>query len=174
MKEGGREGRLSGLPLGGWIDALAGSTPVPAGGALALATLAGAAALASKMARLRGAGPARFHELARFFLRAAEEDETSYAEALARRGGALDQCLGRGVEHLEQAVLFLEEVGTTFGDLPAHLQADVAAVAGLARASSRVLLVNLAVNASQWADEARNAPEACARIEELKGRLEKA
>jgi hypothetical protein len=174
VSEESRPTALSELPLAAWVETLAGRAPVPAGGALALATLAGAAALASKMARLAQADGRPFRESAHFFLRAAEEDGESYAEALARRKDAADRCLDRGMEHLERAVSFVEEVGTTFGEMAAHLKADVAAAAGLGRASARVLLVNLAVNVSQWSREAGNAAEASARLEDLRERLERA
>lgn len=166
-------GTLRELPLGGWIEALLGNAPVPAGGALALTTLAGAAALTGKMARLRRIDDRFFSRLAEYFLSASEEDASNYAAALAGSEGALEHCLSVGAEHLERAVTFLEEVESAFPELPPAIAADVAAASGLGRAAARILLVNLAVNLSAW-DAAANAAAISALLQELKGRLQAA
>jgi formiminotetrahydrofolate cyclodeaminase len=162
---------LSGLTLAQWTAALSERAPVPAGGALACVTAAGAAALASKVARLRGFSSLQLSELARSFLRAAEEDGENYAKAVTLGGEAKDACLDADREHLERAVEFLENLAELFPDLPSPLAADVAAAGRLGRAAARTLLVNLAVNASQWSE--RSAAGAIAeKLEELKARLE--
>lgn len=142
---------LSTLTLEAWARALAGPDPVPAGGALALVTLAGAAALGAKLAAIGGRDPAALSEVAGFFLEAAEEDAATYAATLAG-GEAKLSCVDAGLHHLEAALEALERLQGLFDGLPPHLSADVAAAARLARASAQTLLVNLAVNASQWGD----------------------
>jgi hypothetical protein len=124
---------------------------VPAGGSLALVTLAGAAALAAKVERLGGGYPTELADLSAFFLDAAEEDAAAYA---ASSGGADARlrCLDAGLVHLEAALELLDRVGALFEGLPPHLSADVAAAGRLARASAQTLLVNVAVNSSQWSE----------------------
>lgn len=166
---------LASLSLAQWASSLAGPDPLPAGGALALVTLSGAAALGGKMAGIGGSDPQPLGDLAGFFLCAAEEDVARYAAA--RGGGEAElSCLQAGLGHLRAALEALGLLSDLFDGLPAHLSADVAAAARLTRASAQTLVVNLAVNASQWSDSLPR-PEldrVLHEMGELKARLEAA
>lgn len=163
-------GPLSSLSLEDWLSALAGPRALPAGGALALVTLAGASALAAKVLGRCGGDAVALEAIADRFLAAAEEDAEGYARAAREGGGALSACLAVGIDHLEDSLSLAEVLGEAFGGVPAALAADLAAAEGLARASARALLVNLAVNLSEWSDALGDAPE----LESLRGRMDRA
>jgi formiminotetrahydrofolate cyclodeaminase len=163
---------LTDRSLKSWIEALSHSVPVPAGGALALVTLAGSAALAAKVARIAGNGPGLYDRWAWGFLEAAQQDGEAYLAA--RHGTVADVrgCLALTTEHLEQAVELLESLAPLFEGLSPALKADAAAAERAARASACTLLVNLAVNLSQWTDEYPDLGESASNLAALKARLE--
>lgn len=137
--------------MGAWVRALARQDPVPAGGALALATLAGAAALAAKAARLGGGPTERWEARAKDFLREADRDGALYLQAVRMGEEGVRACLEAGLEALEKAVGALEDLGDLFAGLSPALAADVAAAERLARAGAQTLSLNLAANLSAWA-----------------------
>ena len=165
---------LAEMTLEGWIRALARETPTPAGGALALATLAGAAALCAKVAGLAGRPPGRLEGLAIAFLEGAERDGALYLAAV--RGGNAEEaaCLRAGGEDLERALDLLDEIGGLFAGLATSLAADVAAAERMSRAAARTLLVNLAVNLSEWSGSLPGSGRFAATLETLRGRLDRA
>jgi formiminotetrahydrofolate cyclodeaminase len=138
------------LTLLDWVAALESRAPVPAGGALALVTLAGAAALAGKVLRIRQREASAYEGLSRLFLFAAGEDGDSYGAAKREGPAGMFRCLQAGLHHLETAVNLLEALGESFEDLPPGLAADMAASGRLAHAAAQTLLVNLAVNLAEW------------------------
>jgi len=160
--------------LGAWVRALARRDPVPAGGALALATLAGAAALAAKAARLSGRSPGAWEARAEDLLGEAERDGELYLRAV--RGGpeGIQASLDASLEALEKAVGVVEDLAPLFTGVSPALAADVAAAERLARAGAQTLSVNLAANLSAWAGRASGLPEAAERWAELRARLEAA
>lgn len=160
--------------VGEWVEGLARRTPTPAGGALALVTLAGAAALAAKMARLRGRAFGHLETAAAGFLGGAGADGPAYQAA--RRGGEAEAraSLALGLAHLGQAAALLEALHPVFDGLPPGLAADVAAAEGLARASARVLLVNLAVNLDRWGERFPGLGDVAGELDALRARLEAA
>jgi formiminotetrahydrofolate cyclodeaminase len=166
--------RLTDRPLRNWIDALARETPVPAGGALALVTLAGSAALAAKVARLTGRDPDLYDHWAEGFLKGAERDGEAYLAA--RNGSAADirACLGLSVEQLESAVSFLESLEALFEGLSPALKADAAAAERGGRASARTLLVNLAVNLAEWSERVPGLDQVASSLADLQRRLQDA
>ena len=166
--------RLSDHTFEEWIEALARRSPTPAGGALALVSLAGAAALAAKVARLTGMGAEPFDTMARAFLEGATRDGESYAAAV--RGGLAEvrACLSLGLEHLRSAVAFLESLGPLFSGLEPGLAADVAAAERIGRAAAQTCLVNLAVNLSAWSAAVDKAGELAVALKELRARLAEA
>ncbi len=155
-----------------WIRALAVGTPTPAGGALALVSLAGAAALAAKVARLSGRDPTELEGLAGAFLKGAERDGAAYSAAV--RGGAdeVRACLSLTAGHVESALRLLELLAPLFDGLPASLAADVAAAERVSRAAARTCLMNLAVNLSEWAGRADGLEPFQADLARCKRRLE--
>jgi formiminotetrahydrofolate cyclodeaminase len=166
--------RLSDHTLEEWIQVLARRSPTPAGGALALVSLAGAAALSAKMARLGGQRTESFESLARAFLEGAARDGESYSAAA--RGGAAEKraCLSLTLEHLRSAVAFLESLGPLFSGAEPDLAADVAAAERIGRAAAETCLVNLAVNLSVWSEAAGGGAEFAAALQELRERLGRA
>ncbi len=159
-------------PLGDWIAALAGSSPTPAGGALALVTLAGAAALAAKLARLAGDhDPDRHRERADRFLRAAGDDARGYGPAARRGGAAARAFLGQGLAQAEAAVALLDDLAGLGPRVPAPARPDVTAAAGLAREGARVLVANLRANLDAWAPRLAPAGPLAERVAGLEARL---
>lgn len=135
-----------------WVSALGGRGATPAGGALALVTLAGAAALAGKIVSIAGNDVGPLGALACSFVRAADEDGAAYERA--RKGGVTEACacLETELARLEQAVELLATIGTHFDGLRPELAADLAAAGRLARAAAQTLVTNWAVNLAQWAE----------------------
>lgn len=164
--------RLASSSLRTWIDALSRKEPTPAGGALALITLAGSAALVAKVARLSGREPVRFERMADGFLEAAESDSRTYREACRAGDAAMRDCLELGLRHLSEAVEFLESVATVFEGLSPALSADVAAAERAGRASARTLFVNLAVNVSEWSSVKDGLETVTSELRRLSVRLE--
>lgn len=141
---------LRNCTLGEWVWALARRDPVPAGGALALATLAGASALAAKAARLSGQPSQGWEDRAEGFLSEAERDGPLYAEAARGDADAARTSLEATLGALEEAVSLLEDLAPLFGGLDPSLAADAAAAERLARAGAQTLSLNLAANLSAW------------------------
>ncbi len=156
--------------LAEWTRDLAGPRPTPAGGALALVSLAGAAALATKLARLLNEETRDLEEHAPWFLAAAEEDTTAYRRA-SRGGEGRRRCLEAQRDHLERALGLLDRVDGLFEKAPPALAADVTAAERIARAAARGLLLNLAVNLALWADETDGLEPIAAELEGLRARL---
>ncbi|MEW6489457.1 MAG: cyclodeaminase/cyclohydrolase family protein [Thermodesulfobacteriota bacterium] len=157
-----------------WVRALARRDPVPAGGALALATLAGGAALAAKAARLSGRPAQAWEERAERFLAEAQRDGLLYKAAAGGDPGAAKASLEATLEALEEAVSLLEDLGPLFGGLGPSLTADVAAAERLARAGAQTLSLNLAANLSAWAARDPRLGAEAQRWLALRDRLEAA
>ncbi len=171
---GEREGRDPSDPLPGlgeWLEALASPAPTPAGGALAFVTLAGAAALAAKAARAGGGAPGRFVTWMRTFLAGAAEDARGYPEAAAGPPEARVRFLVQGLERLEGAVDFAEELAELAARVRGGLGPDVAAAARLAREAVGVLAQNLAYNLEAWAVGGAWGGERTRRFERLRRRF---
>lgn len=174
-KMGGKAaGAMSGWTVEEWLHALGHRKPTPAGGALALMTLAGAAALAAKIARLAGRDPAAFDAWTGTFFAGAEGDGEAYRAAVREGAEGVGRCLGLGVDQATEAVGFLEALGPLFPALSPGLRADVAAAERLGRAAAQTLLVNLAVNLQAWAGRADGLDSVAASLEALRARLEAA
>jgi formiminotetrahydrofolate cyclodeaminase len=141
---------LSELTLLGWVSALGGKTPVPAGGALSLVTLSGASSLAEKVVRNLGRDSSALEGLSLLFLLAASEDAASYAAARKEGPDAARRCLETGLRHLETTLDLLGVLSVSFDEIPPPLVADMAAAGRLARASAETLIANLAVNLTEW------------------------
>jgi hypothetical protein len=165
---------LQNWSLAEWIGALARRDPVPAGGALALATLAGAAGLAAKAARLSGRPSRGWEDRARRFLAEAERDGPLYAAAARGGADAAKASLGATLDALEEAVCFLEDLAPLFGGLGPALAADAAAAERLARAGAQTLSLNLAANLSAWAARGPDFGTEAQRWLALRDRLEAA
>lgn len=165
---------LTSCTLGEWVWALARRDPVPAGGALALATLAGAAALAGKAARLSGHPARAWEERAGRFLAEAERDGPLYAAAARGDAEAARASVEATLGALEQAVTLLEDLAPLFDGLSPALAADAAAAERLARAGAQTLSLNLAANLSAWAARDPGLDGLAARWREVRGRLEAA
>lgn len=155
-----------------WIHALARRDPAPAGGALALATLAGTAALAAKTARLSGGSPRRWEERAERFLTEAQRDGPLYAAAA--RGGveAARASLEATLDSLEEALALLDDLAPLFDALSPALAPDAAAAERLARAGAQTLSANLAANLSAWPERVPGLDGLAARWREVRARLE--
>ncbi|GAB4261500.1 MAG: hypothetical protein Kow0092_11080 [Deferrisomatales bacterium] len=156
-----------------WIQALAAREPTPAGGALALVTLAGSAALAAKVIRIAGGDWPRGDVLAREFLEGADRDARAY-RAAAAASESRRACLDLGLEQVGEGIRFLEGLAPWFDRLPEPLRADLAAAERLARAACRTLLVNLAVNLDAWADDEALGARVAGELAALRARLEQA
>jgi len=132
-----------------WLGALANDRPTPAGGALAWITLAGAAALAAKLAGLDGRNGAGLVAAARRFAEAARHDAEGFAAARTpeERAAFLERC----VKDLEGVVRFVAEVrrGRRACGRPG-LRADWDAVERLAEAAWEVLWENARLNEEAW------------------------
>lgn len=163
---------LADSSLKSWIETLSRAAPVPAGGALALVTLAGSAALAAKVARIAGSSAGAYGRWSWGFLEAAHKDGEAYLAAYHGTVEDVRGCLALTTEHLAQAVEFLESLAALFESLSPELKADAAAAERAARASARTLLVNLAVNLSQWADQYPDLGESASNLAALEARLE--
>jgi hypothetical protein len=139
---------------------------------LALVTLAGSAGLAAKITRLAGGDPVRFEGLARDFLEGAQRDGDAYLAA--RLGGEANvrACVHLAADQLESAVAFLEALEPLFEGLSPGVKADMAAVERFARTAARVLLVNLAVNLSEWSERFVGLEDTCPNLADLERRLE--
>ncbi len=159
--------------LGPWIEALARRRPTPAGGSLALVTLAGAAALTAKVSAIAGRPPAGFEGLAEGFLEAARLDAALYPRSDAGPD-AVRATLDAEAAHLERGVEFLRALGEVFPGLPEALAADVAAGERLSRAACRTLLANLAVNVGRWSETVDGLDGVVERLRRLRGELEAA
>jgi len=159
--------------LGDWLHALARQDPTPAGGALALVTLAGTAALAAKAARLAAVPAAGFEAAAHHFLKAAEVDSELFVEAARGEPEALRKSLQASLDDLSSATEFLEELGPLFPKLNPGLEADLSAAERLARAAARTLSVNVAVNLSSWTGRCGRLDDLAARWRGLRAQLEK-
>jgi len=159
--------------LGHWIEALARGRPTPAGGSLALVTLAGAAALAAKVSAIAGLPAAGFEALAADFLGAARRDAALYPRADAGPD-EVRAALEREAVHLERGVEFLGVLGDVFPGLPEVLAADVAAGERLSRAACRTLLANLAVNLGRWSGEVDGLEGLARSLRRLREELESA
>lgn len=157
-----------------WVRALARRDPVPAGGALALATLAGAAALAAKAARLSGDPSQGWEDRAGRFLAEAERDGPLYAAAARGGADAARASLGATLDALEEAVSLLEDLAPLFGGLGPSLAADAAAAERLARAGAHTLFLNLAANLSAWGARGPDVGAEAQRWLALQDRLEDA
>jgi hypothetical protein len=157
--------------LGNWIEALARRRPTPAGGSLALVTLAGAAALTAKVSAIAGGPPGGFERLAADFLEAARLDAALYPRADARPE-AVRAALEGEVAHLERGVEFLGALGEVFAGLPEALVPDVAAGERLSRAACRTLLANLAVNLGRWSGRVDGLDGVAESVRRLRGELE--
>ncbi len=135
--------------LGEWLGALANDRPTPAGGALAWVTLAGAAALAAKLAELNGRHGTGLLGAVRGFADAARHDAEGFAAARtpAERAAFLERC----VEDLEGVDRFLAEVRQARkGCGRPGLRADWEAVERLAEAAWEVLWENARANEEAW------------------------
>jgi len=165
---------LAAQSLGEWIHALACQDPTPAGGALALTTLSGAAALAAKVARLAGRPEGGFEAAASHFLSAAEKDSELFVRATAGSSEALRASLEASLEDLDSAAEFLEDLGPLFADLNPGLEADLSAGERLARAAARTLSLNVAVNLSSWSERCDGLDDLATRWRGLRSRLERA
>lgn len=165
---------LSGLTLLDWVSALAGPAPVPAGGALSLVTLAGAASLAEKVLRISGRDSSGFEGLARLFLYAASEDGSAYVSARREGAQGAQRCLEAGLRHLETTLDLLRALSEAFEDVSPPLAADLAAAGRLSRAAGETLLANLAVNLTEWGALLPGAPadDVRRRLSDLKQKLE--
>ncbi len=158
-------------PLGAWIAALAGPAPTPAGGALALVSLAGAAALGAKLARLAGDDPGPYRERADGFLAAAGDDARGYGPAARRRGAVARAFLGTGIAQAKTAVALIEDLAGLATRVPAAVRPDVGAAAGIARESARVLVANLRANLDAWGPDLAPAGPLAADVAGLEARL---
>ena len=156
------------LRLDEWIERLGGEAPTPAGGALALVTLAGAAALVGKVARLAGVGPERLVGLARGLLAAAEEDARGYPRARSGGGAPARAFLARGADRVEQALEIVRAAGELRGRVAPDVAADLGAAEGLARQAAEVLLANLEVNLAAWAGRIPDPEPLGARLDRLR------
>ncbi len=156
--------------LGKWIEELGGEAPTPAGGALALVTLAGAAALVGKVARLAGRGPDPFPGLARGLLAAADEDARGYPRARSGGGDPARAFLARGADRVEEALVIVRAARELRGRVGPEVAADLEAAEGLARRAAEVLLSNLEVNLSAWAGRIPDPEPLAARLEGLRSR----
>ncbi len=159
--------------LGPWIEALARRRPTPAGGALALVTLSGAAALVAKVSAIGGRPSGGFERLAADFLEAARLDAALYPRADAGPD-EVRAALEAEAAHLERGVEFLGALGEVFAGLPEALAADVAAGERLSRAACRTLLANLAVNLGRWCGRVDGLDGVAESVRRLRGELEAA
>ena len=169
-----RPGRGSSDPFSGldaWLEALASPAPTPAGGALAFVTLAGAAALAAKAARAGGGAPGRFVAWIRVFLEGAVEDAGGYAEAASGPPEARMRFLAQGLERLEGAAAFVDELGELAARVRGALGPDVVAAGRLAREAAGVLAENLAFNLGAWAVGGAWGEERTNRFERIRRRF---
>lgn len=143
-----------------WVEALAGRRPTPAGGALAFVTLAGAAALAGKLARLTRADPCPWETRAARLLSLAEEDGEGYL-----RGEPPEAEIRRLEEALDllAGLASLAEAG-----LSPALAADLAASRRLAHAAVGALCANLRHNLKA---RSTDSGEALSRLETRWSRL---
>ncbi len=158
------------LRLDEWIESLGGEAPTPAGGALALVTLAGAAALTGKVARLAGRAPDRLLGLARGLLAAADEDTRGYPRARCGGGAPARAFLSRGADRVEEALEIVRAAGELRPRVGPDVAADLEAAEGLARQAAEVLLTNLEVNLSAWAGRIPDPEPLAARLDRLRSR----
>ena len=159
--------------LGHWLEALARERPTPAGGSLALVTLAGAAALVAKVSAIAGRPAAGFEALAADFLEGARRDAVLYPRADAGPDEVRAALEGEAVQ-LERGVEFLEALGQVFPGLSEALVADVVAGERLSRAACRTLLANLAVNLGRWSGQVDGLEGVARSLRRLRGELESA
>jgi formiminotetrahydrofolate cyclodeaminase len=136
------------LNLKPWLELMASHDPTPAGGSLALATLAGGAALASKCARLSGAPHQTFDTFICDFHRFAAQDCDAYAALVSGDPAKADEAQRVSLRHLQSGLEFLEKASALKGGCKSVLAPDLNAACGLAAAAIRVLLGNLEANAS--------------------------
>ncbi len=136
--------------LAAWISALGGATATPAGGALSLATLAGVAALAAKVARLSDVPAESFDRDAEVFLQAADHDAELYGPAARAGGRKTLGFLREGVAVAGRAVALIEDLDELQGRAIPAAKADVTGARHLTWAAALMLLENLQTNAALW------------------------
>lgn len=154
-------------PAGDWISALGSNKPLPAGGALALVTLAGAAALTAKVARTAGLPASEFIEFSGAFQRFADEDCRLYVDASTADPSKLRTAAETSLHHLETAHSFPEAAGQLTNKVGQALQGDLEAAIWLSMTASIVLANNLKENLALWGMRCAELADIAKRIEEL-------
>lgn len=133
-----------------WFTRFLGPTPTPAGGSLALLTLAQAAALSAKLMKIEKKPHAEMENLAVDFVVFAEEDAALYLKALKGTGVEREELLREGERHISKARKFLEKIIAAKNSAPSFAAPDYDAVIILGQAALTVLAGNLKVNAGMW------------------------
>jgi hypothetical protein len=134
------------LDLWKWLKLLASHDPTPAGGSLALATLAGAAALASKCARLSGASHAGYDGFASDFQNFAGQDCEIYSALTSDDEAKIRHAILESLGHAQAALEFLELSSASKVYFKPVLLPDLNAALTLAATSANILLDNLEAN----------------------------
>lgn len=133
-----------------WFSRFLGPSPTPAGGSLALLTLAEAAALSVKLFRLAGRPQGEMENFAVDFVVFAEEDASFYLQALKGTGADREDLLKAGERHMSKAAKFLEKIRTARKTATPLSAPDYDAVITLGEAALKVLEVNLKANEHLW------------------------
>lgn len=127
------------ISFGHWLDGLASRSPTPAGGALAYATLAGCAALGSKLARLSHSDHEVFMRWSSLFADHASADADCYSP------GDPDTFAGE-LHRAENALDFVRLLDGYTLAVPDRARPDLEAVRALANTSVGVIVANLKAN----------------------------
>jgi len=127
-----------------WLMTIAKTDPTPAGGSLALVTLAGAAALASKCSRLSGMEYELFDKYAELMSEFSAEDARLYKNFT--KGGKEEAlaAVEAGLLHIHSAIGLCEELKKL--EVKESLRLDSDAAFSLAFESALVLLKNFGNN----------------------------
>jgi formiminotetrahydrofolate cyclodeaminase len=162
------------LEIRRWLEQLSSNDPTPAGGSLALVTLAGAAALASKCARLSGADHWDFDVFAADLSRYAVEDCGAYDALVSGDEGVALSAVKMSLTHVGRALELVELASGLQGGCSAPLMPDLRAASSLAVNATEVLLDNLEGNLEPGIVDPRVVEPPLAVLPELRARLSKA
>jgi len=134
--------------LNTWLDLLATSDPTPAGGSLAMVTLAGAASLASKCARLSGVDNTNFKSFSNDFNQFALDDVAVYEDIKNSGSRGTAEALAESAKHIRKAIELLEAIVRLRSSCNKLVKPDCEASLRLAHSAIGVLLVNMEANQS--------------------------
>ena len=113
------------LPLAQWLNLLEKQGPEAAGGALALATAAGAAALAAKCALIAGGAPAPYGELSKRLAAFAGEDGEAYKNIHSGDPQKAGDGFNASLVHIETTIALVQQLMELQKNVPDRIATEI-------------------------------------------------